>query len=119
LKAIDIHDAYIGTVSSRVDGSVRLSVVTPELTNDQRSTVLGMHGKNVRVLVEPVDVPTEGMDVVESEAEPKTKSQRLRAVLFVYYKQLDNTYRAQKTFQQFYDERMEAFIDEVKESLEI
>jgi hypothetical protein len=115
MKAIDIHDAYIGTVSSRVDGSVRLSVVTSELTDLQRATVLGLHGKNVRTLIVPADVEPEDTDVVETDSEHKTASQRLRSVLYVYWKQHPAN---GKTFQEFYEARMEAFIDEVKERLE-
>lgn len=114
MRAIDIKHAEIGTVTSRVDGAVRFAVVTPELTLEQRATVLGLHGRNVRVMVEPIDVPVEGLDEVESEAEPRTKSERLRAVLFVLYKQQE---KPETSFQQFYDLKMEAIIDRIKARL--
>lgn len=114
MRAIDIRHAEVGTVTSRVDGAVRFSVITPELNLDQRATILGLHGKNVRVMVEPIDVPVEGMDEVGSEAEPKSKCQRLRAVLFVWWKQKKDG----KTFQQFYDMKMESIIDKVKDTLD-
>lgn len=114
MRAIDIKHAEIGTVTSRVDGAVSFRVITPELSLDQRATVLGLHGINVRILVEPLDAPVEGIDEVESEAEPKSKSERLRAVLFVWWKQK----KSEMTFQQFYDIKMEAIIDKVKETLD-
>jgi len=100
-----------------VDGAVRFAVITPELTLEQRATVLGLHGKNVRIMVEPIDVPVEGLVDVTTEADPKTKCQRLRAVLYVWWKQLmpklGNT-----TFQEFYDKKMESIITKVKDTLE-
>lgn len=113
MKAIDIKHAEIGTVTSRVDGAVAFRVITPELTLDQRSTILGLHGKNVRIMVEPIDTPVEGMVEVESEAEPKSKTQRLRAVLFVWWKQ-----KPVGTFQEFYDKKMESIIERCKEALD-
>jgi hypothetical protein len=114
MRAIDIKHAEVGTVTSRVDGAVRFAVITPELTLEQRATVLGLHGKNVRVMVEPIDVPVEGLDEVASEAEPKSKCQRLRAVLYVWWEQK----KKPGTFQQFYDAKMESIIDKVKDTLE-
>ena len=117
MRAIDIKHAEIGTVTSRVDGAVRFAVVTPELTLEQRSTVLGLHGRNVRVMVEPIDVPVEGLDEVESEAEPKSKCQRLRAVLFVWWKQKYGNDDG-VSFTDFYNSKMERIIDRCKEALD-
>jgi len=114
-KAIDFKHAEIGQVSSRVDGSIRFAVITPELTLDQRAIILGLHGKNTRVMLEPIDVPVEGLVEVESEAEPKSKCQRLRSVLYVWWKQAKPP---NGTFQDFYDRKMESIIDKVKDALE-
>lgn len=114
MRAIDIKHAEVGTVTSRVDGAVRFAVITPELTLDQRATILGLHGKNVRVMLEPIDVPVEDLVEVTTEAEQKTKCQRLRAVLFVWWKQNPHG----EVFQSFYDRKMEAIIDRVKETLD-
>ena len=62
MKAIDIRHAEIGQVSSRVDGSVAFRIITPELTLDQRATILGLHGINSRVMLEPIDVSIDGVD---------------------------------------------------------
>jgi len=118
LRAIDIKHAEIGQVSSRVDGAIRFAVITPELTLDQRATILGFHGKNVRIMVEPLDVPIEEMVEVESEAEPKSKCQRLRSVLYVWWKQSQNGEPNPKSFQQFYDIKMESIIDKIKDTLD-
>jgi len=121
LKAIDIKHAEVGTVTSRVDGAVAFRVITPELTLDQRATMLGLHGKNVRIMLEPIDVPIEALVEVESEAEPKSKAQRLRAVLFVWWKQSKKQEyegRPSTTFEEFYHMKMDSIIQKVKDTLE-
>ena len=119
MKAIDIKHAEIGTVTSRVDGAVAFRVITPELSLEQRAVMLGLHGKNVRIMMEPIDVPIEALVEVESEAEPKSKCQRLRNVLFVWWKQsCDIPKRGPKTFEEFYHVKMESIINKAKEALE-
>lgn len=125
MRAIDIKFAELGTVTSRVDGAIRFSVITPELSLEHRATILGLHGKNVRVMMEPIDVPVEGLDEVGSEAEPKSKCQRLRAVLYIWWQQtkpkqgkppLESS--VEMPFQQWYDMKMERFIEGVKDKLQ-
>ena len=113
LRAIDIKHGEVGTVTSRVDGAVRFAIVTPELTLDERAVILGLHGKNVRVMLEPIDVPVEGLLEVETEAQPKTKCQRLRSVLYVWWQQ-----KKEGSFQEFYDRKMESIISKVKDTLD-
>ncbi len=110
MKAIDIKSAEMGMVNSRVDGSVLFRVITPELTIDQRATLLSFHGKNARVMVEPLDVATDGLDEVTTEMDVKTPAQRLRAVIFVHYKSANNT----DDFETFYRMQMERVISGYK-----
>jgi hypothetical protein len=110
LKAIDIAHAQIGQVSSRVDGSVAFRVITPELSLDQRATILGLHGINSRVMLEPLDVTITGLDKVESEMDVKTPAQRLRAIIFVHFKSQDE----EKDFETFYRSQMNRIMDGYK-----
>lgn len=110
MRAIDIAHAELSTMTSRHDGSLRFSVITPELTIEQRSTLFGLHGINVRVMVEPLDVPTEGIDKVETEITPKTQGSRLRAVIFVHYKACKST----DDFETFYRKQMDKIIEGYK-----
>lgn len=113
MKAIDIKHAEVGTVTSRVDGAVRFAIITPELTLEQRATVLGLHGRNVRVMLEPIDVAVEGLDKVETELTPKSKCARLRAVLFVLWSKS----KKEGAFDSFYSSKMEAIIDKIKDKI--
>jgi hypothetical protein len=111
MKAIDIRCAEMGLVNSRVDGSVMFRVITPELTIDQRATMLGFHGKNARVMIEPLDTSAEGIDEVTTERDVKTPCQRLRAVLFVHFQQL---IRREVNFDIFYRDQMDKIIEGYK-----
>ncbi len=108
MKAIDIKCAEMGLVNSRVDGSVMFRVITPELSLDQRATLLGFHGTNARVMIEPLDAPSDGLDEVTTEMEVKTPAQRLRAVIFVHWKSMQR--RADEDFENFYRVQMEKVI---------
>ncbi len=110
MKAIDIKFSEMGSVTSRVDGGVAFRVITPELTLDQRATLLGLHGKNVRCMLEPIDVPVAGMDEVTTERDQKTPCQRLRAVIFVHWKNVAQ----REPFETFYHSQMERVIDGYK-----
>ncbi len=110
MKAIDIAHAQIGQVSSRVDGSVSFRIITPELTLDQRATILGLHGINSRVMLEPLDVTITGLDKVDGEMETKTPAQRLRAVIFVHWKAVNSG----DDFETFYRKQMDKIIEGYK-----
>ncbi len=110
-KAIDFKNCELGQVTSRVDGSIRFSVITSELTLEQRATILALHGKATRCMLEPIDVPVAGMDEVTTEIDQKTPCQRLRAVIFVHFKSANNT----ADFDTFYRMQMERIITGYKE----
>lgn len=60
------------------------------------------------------------LEDVEIEVEGKSKSQRLRNVLYVYYQQLSNSteYYTDNTFDLFYSKEMEKIIEHYKSKLE-
>jgi hypothetical protein len=113
MKPIDLHNCEIGSVASRKDGSVRFSVETAELTTDQRALVLGYHGKACRAVIAPSDYTDGEVEEIKTEKGDKTPSSRMRAVLFLLWRQ-DNQH---KTFQEYYSARMERIIDKLKEQI--
>lgn len=113
MKAIDLRNCEIGTVSSQKDGSVAFRVHTAELRASEAGAVMQYHGKACRVLIAPHDVePDETMEV-DAEREHKTPSQRLRSVLFLWFKQEGKI----GEFDAFYRHRMEQLIEHVKAKL--
>lgn len=113
MKAIEILHCQTGAVTSRVDGGVKISFVTPELRPSEAGALLQLHGKNVCVSIVPEDVAPEEKITVSTALETKTPSQRLRNVIYCLYQQQHVT----GPFAPFYDEEMEKFINHVKGKL--
>lgn len=111
MKAIDIKHAEIGMVSSRKDGALRFAVITPELTLDERAVVLGLHGINVRIMVEALDVPTDGLVSVETEMDVKTPCKRLYDIIFVHWNEAGKI----GEFGEFYRKQMGKICDGYKD----
>lgn len=114
MKAIEILHCQCAGASSRPDGSVRVAFITPELRPSESGALMGLHGKNVTVSIVPEDVAPEELIRVDTEREQKTHSQRLRAVLFVYWQQNVK----EGDFNSFYDTKMNSFIDHIKTKLD-
>lgn len=114
MKAIEILHCQTGSVTSRQDGGVKISFVTPELRPSEAGALIQMHGKNVCVSIVPEDVTPEEVLRVTTDREQKTASQRLRAVIFCLYQQK----KPEGPFQPFYDAEMEKFIDHTKAKLD-
>lgn len=105
--------AIITSIRSKVDGSLGLSLHTPELVDKEKIAFLNLQGKNVNLLIEPESGGTEQINV-EAKLEGKRLSQRLRSVLFVWWEQQGRP----DTFDSFYSEKMDKFIEHVKEKLD-
>lgn len=118
MKALDLRSCEIGTVSSRRDKSVRFSIETAELTAEQSGALMSYHGQAARVFVAPHEGEADELVEVTTDRDTKTPGQRLRACLFVLYKQ--QTVEPGKellTFERFYCDEMEKFINHVKAKL--
>ncbi len=114
MKAIDITAACIERISSRKDRSISFGVSTPELTPDQAAAFLGLHGVNVRMLLQPLDAEADGLIEVKTELEAKTQAQRIRACIFVMWQQQGKN----GEFEPFYKSKTEKIIDWLKTQLE-
>lgn len=107
--------AIITSISSRQDGSLRFSTETPEYTNEEKAVFFEIQGKNVKITIEPVDEEATEVVEVTSEAEPKSRSQKLRSVLYVLYQQ--NYKEKYPTFTNFYNSKMDIWIEDIKGKL--
>lgn len=113
LAAIQLVNAEVGTVSSRVDGSVKFTVVTAELRPSEKGLCMEYHGKACKVTIEPHEGEAPETVRVDTELHSKTPGQRLRAVLFVAFTQQ----KPQMTFEDFYNRRLDTIINEIKLTL--
>ncbi|MDI6777570.1 MAG: hypothetical protein QMD77_00070 [Patescibacteria group bacterium] len=105
--------AVITGIRAKVDGSLGLSVSTPELSASEKVLFMNLQNLNVRMTIEPTDVDPESKTKVEKGMDGKSPSERLYNVIFVYYKQVKST----KTFEVFYQKHIEHIIDTYKAKL--
>ena len=107
-------DLIINSIRSRKDGSLGMSVETPELTTEEKVALMELQGVYLTTLLLPKDTPNAPTIKVDTELNTKTPSQRLRATLFVLWKQKGE----QGQFESFYNLYMEKIIDRLKSELE-
>ena len=113
MKAIKLN-AIISGFRGLSDGALSLTVHTPELRPDQKVVFMELQNQNIDMLIEPRDEPTEDIVEVDKDVNQKTQAQRLRAVLFIYWKQQGEN----GDFRDFYHKKMERFINIIKDNLE-
>lgn len=107
--------AYLQGFSSKTDGSASLRFSTQELSADDFALLqkhLNLFGWLLFAEsdLKASDIPKEEIH----EDENKSPSKRLRATLFVWWKQRNETI----DFETFYKKQMEVLIDAVKTKLE-
>lgn len=103
----------ITSASTRADGSLGLRLATPELKPDEKTAFFELQGVNLKMLLQPTDNEPAELKDVKGEFEHKTPSQRLRATLFVWWKQQQEP----GEFEEFYRRNMEKLIEYVKGKL--
>lgn len=104
----------ISSVRSRKDGSLGLSIETPELKPEEKTLFMELQGINLNGTFEPMDEPDVPEYKINADLESKTPSQRLRGALFVWWDQTGK----QGEFETFYKQKMETLIEFVKRKLD-
>lgn len=89
------------------------SAETPELSNEQRNVFFDLQGLNARILIEPEEGSSEVLKV-DTDLDNKSQAQRIRAILYVYWKQAGE----KGEFKDFYHRATEKYINEIKGHLE-
>lgn len=106
-------EAQLTSASTRLDGSLAIRFGSPEMAPAEKTAIFELHGKNVKLLIQPMDgLPDELVDV-KQEFQTKTPSMRLRAVLYVAWEQAGRP----GEWEDFYRHKMEGYITEVKRNL--
>lgn len=109
MKAIETH-AIIASITAKRDRSLSFRVETPELTPDEKVAFMDLQGMNTKMLIHPTDeTPTE-LVRVNAEVHQKTQSQRIRAVLFLVWRQEAR----QESFEEYYRVETEKIIESLK-----
>lgn len=110
-----IHtQVHISRLSSRVDGSIGITLATPELTPQERALFFELHNVNCNMVLEPLDTPDVPEVKIDRDVESKTPSERMRGVLYRIWEQEG----MKGDFKDYYSGRMELLIEKLKEKLE-
>lgn len=103
----------IQKVQTLVDGGNKLVIETQELSPDDMSKLFSLKGM-MWVCLSDVAVKPEDLNIKEVRLDsPKTPSERLRNVLFVYWNQNKPT----DTFDEFYNRKMSDITEWIKSKL--
>ena len=106
--------ALLDGVSHRKDGSLGIRFLTQEMPAQDKLVLIELLNTFGWVCFSPSEV--EAADIPETQADDtrKTPSQRLRAVLYLLYKQGEQL----ETFDAYYREKMEKLIEHYKGKLD-
>ena len=113
MEALSCH-VILNRVSTRKDRSLTVSMVTPELDASESVTLMQLANRELNMVLTPIGEAVSAVKEVKGQFDTKTPSQRLRSILFVYWKQADGT----GDFEDFYRRQIEQIIVNVKEKLE-
>lgn len=112
MKALSC-EMIMTSASTRADGSLGLRFSTPELSPVDKTAFFEIQNQNLKVLLQPLSNELADLHEVKAEFEQKTPGQRLRATIFVWWKQQGE----QGEFEVFYKRQMEKAIDHIKTNL--
>lgn len=113
MKAIRFN-GEISSITAKKDRSVGLRLNTPELTATEKADLMELQGINIDVFFKPLDTAPDDILTIDKDLNAKSSSRRLRAVLFILWKQLGED----GDFNGYYQMVMEKIINHFKEKLE-
>jgi len=121
MKAITFQ-AIVDGVQTRKDGTLSIKLGTQELGPEESAHVFHYANKLSWVAIKEMPVNEEDLEIPEGYTpefpSDKSPSQRLRAVLYVLWKQGHDTGKTKKSADQFYRDYMTGIINNVKELLD-
>lgn len=106
--------ACLDDYRERKDGSSRITFDSRELTEEEVLILRRFRNSEGWLLFSENHIDSDAIPNEDAEVDTKSPAQRLRAVLFVRWKQLGEP----ETFRMYYDKAVEHFINSVKEKLE-
>lgn len=106
--------SIITSLRAKKDGSLGLSVSTPELTSQEKVAFMELQGVNVDVWIKPLDEPPKEIIKINKQIGEKSVSSRLRSIIFVFWKK----YVSDGDFEAYYRKAIERHIDLWKEKID-
>lgn len=113
---ISAIQAMITKVTTMSDHGLRIQVDTQEITPESKAELFNLHETLGwfffhRAPISEINVKE--LPEIKVERGQKTPSERLRAVLYIYWEQN----RTDKSFEEFYRETIEKYIESIKSKL--
>jgi hypothetical protein len=105
-----VLNAVISSIRAKVDKSISFTVQTPELTPDEVGSFFLLQGINVDLSIKPLDEPEAPEIKINKDIEQKTKSQRLRNIIYVVWRNIETG----RDFNTFYNDMMDEIAEDVK-----
>ena|ERR1043166_1608950 len=114
-----IISSEVEKITTRSDGSLAITLGTPELSPVQVAVLFGYRRKIVACYLSPKETinqkEIDQVDKLNPEIGGKTQSQRLRNVLFKLY---DQNNEGHETFDAFYHHHTEVIINHLKSKIQ-
>jgi hypothetical protein len=109
----------VAKIASRVDGSVTISLDTPELSPAKFGEIFALRKQQAFCYLKPSKIDESEQKAIDGLRPDltggKSMGQRLRAVLYVAWKQNNEGYQDHELYYRY---KMEKFIEHVKSKLE-
>lgn len=115
-KKICQFSSQVESVKTMRDGGNKIVIETQELTPESLATLFSFGGKQIWTALCEVDIEQDDLKIPDEIMEfknQKSQSERIRAVLFLYWDKNKPT----KTFDEFYKMKTEEFIKIIKDKL--
>lgn len=115
-----ILESILETISTRVDGTLKLTISTQEIDSSKAGELFQMRGKYIKCLLSDTNITKLEEELVDntqlvSGKKNKSASQRLRAVLFRLNEANGGN---EETFENFYKSELERIIEHYKTKLD-
>lgn len=104
-------------VKDMADRSCKMTFATRELDNREFTDLRDLRGQLGWLMFGINEIKEEEMPKEQAEVGSKTPSQRLRAALYVLYKQEKEDNQTELVFDLWYSARMESIIEAVKKKI--
>lgn len=108
----------VSSLSTKVDGSIKVSLETQELSPKDSAVLFELRGATAWAIISPSEIKDEDVKLPTEKADPaignKTPSQRMRNVLYRLWEQSKDGV----DFESFYRIKTSAIIEQLKGKLE-
>ena len=109
--------ADVSKITTTAINTIKLTFETQEMSAESAALIWKLREKHGWLFFAETPIDVDDLKIPDSSPEfkeDKTPSQRLRSVLFVYWKQL----KSEQDFDLFYKSHIEKLIEQIKERLE-